>query len=73
MQDPVLILGASGTIGTAIARHLHGAGRHVLAHGSRPSDGLAALAGDLGTTPSVFDVTDEDAVAAALREIETRR
>jgi len=61
---PVLIFGASGAIGAATARALHGAGVAVHLSG-RNADALQALSAELGGAPvSTCDVTDDDALAA---------
>ena len=46
MQNPVLILGASGVIGAAIARRLSGEGLLIL-HGHEGTERLEALAGEI--------------------------
>jgi 3-oxoacyl-[acyl-carrier protein] reductase len=58
-----LITGASGGIGGAIARALHGAGASVVLSGTREA-ALAALAGELGerTSQVVCDLADAAAV-----------
>lgn len=60
-----LITGASGGIGGAIARALHGAGARVALSGTREVP-LAALAGELGEGAFVLpcDLSDKDAVEA---------
>jgi 3-oxoacyl-[acyl-carrier protein] reductase len=60
-----LITGASGGIGGAIARALHGAGARVALSGTREAP-LAALAGELGEGAFVLpcDLSDKDAVEA---------
>lgn len=60
-----LVTGASGGIGGAIARALHGAGARVALSGTREAP-LAALAGDLGEGAFVLpcDLSDKDAVEA---------
>ncbi len=66
-----LVTGASGDIGAAIARALHGAGAKVALSGTRV-ERLEALAVDLGegafVTPA--DLADIDALAALPREAE---
>lgn len=66
-----LVTGASGGIGGAIARALHGAGAKVALSGTR-KDALDALAGDLGDNASVVpcNLSDADAVAALAGEAE---
>lgn len=65
-----LVTGASGAIGSAIARRLAADGAHVLLHGhSRPS-ALQALADEIGRAggqaePLPFDLGDDRAVQAA--------
>jgi 3-oxoacyl-[acyl-carrier protein] reductase len=67
-----LVTGASGALGTAIARRLARDGAHVILHAnSRPdaverlAEELRALPGAGGATPMVFDVTDAVATRAA--------
>jgi NAD(P)-dependent dehydrogenase (short-subunit alcohol dehydrogenase family) len=63
MTDPIIVVGATGGIGAALARRLAEAGRslHLVA---RDPARLAALAGELGASHAVADAMD----AAALRE-----
>ena len=60
-----LVTGASGGIGGAIARALHGAGAQVALSGTREGP-LEALAGELGARAHVLpcDLSDPDAVEA---------
>ncbi len=60
-----LVTGASGGIGEAIARQLHGQGAIVALHGTR-AEKLEALAADLGERAHVFaaDLSNRDAVKA---------
>ncbi len=60
-----LVTGASGGIGGAIARALHGAGAEVALSGTR-EEPLQALAADLGERAHVVacNLSDRDAVAA---------
>jgi len=60
-----LVTGASGGIGEAIARQLHGRGATVGIHGTRV-ERLEALAADLGERVMMFpaDLSDRDAVTA---------
>ncbi len=63
---PVLVFGASGAIGGATARALHGAGAAVHLAG-RNGDALRALSAELGGAPvSICDVTDDEALAATV-------
>ncbi len=66
-----LVTGASGGIGGAIARALHGAGANVALSGTR-KEALDALAADLGDNANVVpcNLSDADAVAALAREAE---
>ncbi len=64
-----LVTGASGAIGGAIARALHGAGAKVLLAGTR-RDALAALAAELGSgafvaTGDLADAATGDALVKA--------
>lgn len=63
-----LVTGASGGIGGAIARTLHGAGAKVLLHGTR-RDALEALAGSLGERAYVAasDLSDPAAADALIK------
>lgn len=60
-----LVTGASGGIGSAIAKALHRAGASVALHGTR-RDALEALAGELGERAHVTpaDLSDPEAPAA---------
>ena len=61
MTPAYLILGASGDIGTEVAKHLSAAGKSVLL-ASRASDRLSDLADELDAPFQVVDGTDLDAV-----------
>ncbi len=65
MADPVLIIGATGGTGQALARRLAAAGcpLHLIA---RDPARLAPLAADLGAASGCADVTDSAALAAAV-------
>ena len=67
-----LVTGASGGIGGAIARALHGRGARVALSGTR-RDALDVLAGALGDGAHVVpcDLADEAAVAALAKQAET--
>jgi len=60
-----LVTGASGGLGGAIARALHGRGAHLALSGTR-RDALEALAGELGERAHVLpcDLSDSSAVEA---------
>ena len=64
----VLVAGATGVLGAAIARALHGEGARVALAG-RDEGRLAALAGDLDGAPTAaFDALDLDRCAAVVGE-----
>lgn len=63
------ITGGAGGIGSACARDLVGRGAKV-ALIDMPSTRLDALADELGALATPCDVTDEDAVSAAMRDID---
>jgi 3-oxoacyl-[acyl-carrier protein] reductase len=62
MQDPVLILGAAGTLGSAIARALAGSAP-LAVHGRKLDARLEALAAETGATAVSADLADEPRVA----------
>ncbi len=66
MPDPVVIIGAYGAIGSAIARRLAAAGRQLHLVGRDP-DRLAALSAKLGGTTAQADVMDTEALAGAVQ------
>jgi NAD(P)-dependent dehydrogenase (short-subunit alcohol dehydrogenase family) len=68
----VLVTGAAGDIGSAIAEKL-ARGDHALALAEHPAaaDRLAVLCDRLGAEPVVFDVTDGAAVTAAIERLGT--
>ena len=67
-----LVTGATGGIGEAIARALHGAGAVVALHGTR-EEKLAALAAELGerTRAMPADLADRDAVKTLGQQAES--
>ncbi|MDE2370142.1 MAG: 3-oxoacyl-ACP reductase FabG [Burkholderiales bacterium] len=71
-----LVTGASGDIGSAIARRLAADGAHLLLHGHSRPEALAALAAEIqdagGSAEAVvFDITsDADCAAACARMLE---
>jgi NAD(P)-dependent dehydrogenase (short-subunit alcohol dehydrogenase family) len=69
----VVITGASTGIGYAAAAELARHGYHVFGNVRKPSDAerLQLALGD-NFTPLIFDVTDQTAVQAAARQVETR-
>jgi len=65
-----IVTGASGAIGSAIARRLAAQGLHVILHANSRVDAVRALADELNgaglsAEPVAFDVTDRDATRAA--------
>jgi 3-oxoacyl-[acyl-carrier protein] reductase len=68
-QRLVLVTGASGGIGAAIARALHGMGFGLCLHYHRNAAKAEALAKELsGARTLGFDVTDRDGARAALQQ-----
>jgi 3-oxoacyl-[acyl-carrier protein] reductase len=67
-----LVTGASGGIGGAIAKALHGAGAHVVISGTR-EPALETLAANLGghTSIAACDLTDDAAVDSLIERSET--
>lgn len=68
-DGPYLVTGASGGIGAATVRRLVAEGCEVYASG-RDEAKLDALCAETGAKPLPFDLTDEDAIAAALDGID---
>lgn len=66
MAGPVVILGATGAIGSAIARRIAARGQAVHLVG-RDAARLQALAAELGGTHAVADVMDEAGLAGAVQ------
>ena len=58
MQDPILIIGASGTIGSAIATKLTDDGCSVILHGATVSKRLKNLASNLKSPMISGDISD---------------
>ena len=66
-----LVTGASGALGSAIARRLAAAGAHVLLHAHARAERVRQLGAEIAAAggsaePCVFDITDDAASAAAL-------
>ncbi len=66
-----LVTGASGALGAAIARALAAQGATLLLHANARLDAVQSLAGELGggATALAFDITDDDATAAAMARL----
>lgn len=66
-----LVTGASGGIGSAIAKRLHGQGAHVVLSGRR-EEALQALASELGERSSIVvaDLGAEDGPAALIEAVD---
>ena len=62
MTAPIIILGAHGGIGEALARRLADRG-HELLLTARDADSIAALADELGARSASLDVLEDDAIA----------
>lgn len=60
LQDPILIIGASGAIGSAIAQTLGESGRHLLLHGRRNNSKLRNLSRHLSAPSFTGDLSRED-------------
>lgn len=66
-----VVTGASSGIGAATARHLAAGGFHVFC-AARRADRIEQLAAEIGGTPVVCDVTDEQAVAGLAEAVGPR-
>jgi len=69
-----LITGASGALGSAIARRLAALGAHVLLHGNSRPDAVQALADEItaaggSAACTVFDITSDSATADAMAQL----
>ena len=62
MQNPVLVIGASGTIGSAVATKLVKDGSSVIVHGGSDSLRLKKLADKLAA-PAIFGDLSKDGCA----------
>ncbi len=74
MKRRALVTGASGTIGSAIARALAADGLHVILHSLRRVDYANSLSEEINSAggsaePTNFDITDAQATDAALVKI----
>jgi len=65
----VLVTGASSGIGEACARRLTNAGFQVFAGVRKPQDGERLRGAIPGVTPVILDVTDQAAIASAVRDV----
>jgi len=65
MSAPIVILGANGGIGEALARRLSSDG-HELFLTARDKDRIAELADELGARTASLDVMDEEAVSEVI-------
>ncbi len=65
MNDPVIVIGATGGVGGALARRLHamGHGLHLI---GRDPNRLAALADEFDVSHAVADVMDPEALTEAV-------
>jgi NAD(P)-dependent dehydrogenase (short-subunit alcohol dehydrogenase family) len=70
MAAPIIILGASGGIGEALARRLSARGAELFLTGRSPEK-VGALADELKARHAVCDVLESSAVAAAVAEADT--
>ena len=70
MAGRIVILGAAGIVGRAIARQLVADGVRDLLLADVRGDALGILAGELGAESAVTDVTAPEAVARVLRDSE---
>ena len=67
MADPVVIVGATGAVGEALARRIVAAGGSLHLVGRDPGK-LAALSAELGGTIAVADAMDGGELAEAIRQ-----
>lgn len=70
MSAPIIIVGATGGVGEALARRLAAAGRPLHLIGRDP-DRVAALATALGAASAVADVLDDAALTQAVAAADT--
>ena len=70
MPRTAVVTGASSGIGAATARALAGDGFHVIC-AARRKDRIEELAAEIGGTPVVCDVTDDDSVRALAEAVDS--
>ncbi len=66
MSNPIIVIGAAGGIGSALARRLAASGHTIHAIG-RDAAKLEALTSEIGGTSTVADVTDRTALDLAIK------
>ncbi len=66
----LLITGGSQGLGETLARVFAADGAHVVITCSRSAERAGAIAAEIGATVKVFDVSSEEAVTKAFRELE---
>jgi L-xylulose reductase len=65
----ILVTGAGGGIGGETVRHLVAAGADVIAAG-KTEDAVASIVAETGARPLGFDLTSEDSVRGALKDLD---
>ena len=69
MQNTILIIGASGTIGRAIAEQLHKDNQSLILHGRVHNDRLTSLSETLNSPKFAADLINDEEVSVCVEAV----